>query len=272
MGEASTISSRSWTAVLAALLLAGCAATRIATGVREPDLAKIQPGDPRSKVEQIREDTLWRADSAEGLVYNIYQFDRGQSPAPHWGAFMLLVDMYTFGLSELQQAGAHEQFGRVKQVAVTYDEEGRVQSVSAPWEVPEGVFGPCRRMRSLIPKDAGVPPSARPPLPDGATEATILEIDGRVEATVDGRKVEGRSVTLPPGHHRVDYEATVGGSAMLGPMSTTHRGSAEVELLPGRRYRLDTTRFRGWGARADLFWIEDVDSGETVFCSDYFLL
>lgn len=276
MGEASTMSRRALAAVLAALLLAGCTATRTAVGVREPDLAAIQPGDPRSKVERILDDPLWRAGSADGLTYEIYQFKKGEPPAPLGGATVLFLDIFTFGLLELEQAGAHEKFGPVKQVAVAYDAEGRVRSVSAPWDVPEGVYGPCRRMRSLIPEDLGVAPTERPsPVAapaDAAAKVAVLEVDGAVEASVDGRKVAGGSVTLPPGRHRVDYEATVGGSAILGSMITTHRGSAEVELLPGRRYRLDTTRLRGWNARADLFWIEDVDSDETLYCSDYFVL
>jgi hypothetical protein len=51
-------------------------------------------------------------------------------------------------------------------------------------------------------------------------------------------------------------------------MHRTYDVSTEVELLPGRRYRLKSGRFYVWGRnRIDVFWVEDVDSGETLQAS-----
>lgn len=240
-------------------------------GNSEPDLTRIQQNDPRSQVERIFDKRLWRPGSAEGLTYDVYQYEASRPPEPLWGIFVLGLSVYTLGMLELLQVGAGDETASVKQVVVAYDEQGRVRFVSEPWAVPEGKFGPCRRMRSVLPADSGVPSSAHPSPADGPTgvalETAILELDGRIEATVDGRKVEGQTVELPPGRHRVDYQASLGGSVMSGPMFSSYDASAEVDLLPGRVYRMDTKRFYGASSRADLFWIEDVESGETVYCA-----
>jgi hypothetical protein len=240
-------------------------------GVREPDLTRIQPGDPRSQAERMLGKRLWRPGSAEGLTYDVYQYEAGRPAEPLWGTAVLILDVYTLGMAELPAADARK-FAPVKQVAVAYDEQDRVRLVSQPWQVPGGTFEPCRRMRSVLPADSGVPSTAHPSPTDRppgvALEVAILELDSPIHATIDGRKVEGSVVELPPGRHTVDYQASLGGSVMYGATVLSRYGSAEVELLPGRLYRLKHKRFYGWPRkRADIFWIEDVDSGETLHCA-----
>jgi hypothetical protein len=253
------------------LLLSGCSATSLMVGVREPDFGRIQIGGTRHQVEQVLGRRLWRAGSADSLIYDVYQYKTRRPAKPLWGVMALGFDVYSLGLTEFlfKDAG---QFAPVKQVSVAYNEQNRVRFVSHTWLVPEDIVGPCRRMRALFPADSAVPPTARPTPtdrpPGTASDVAILERNRAFHTRIDGHKLERRLVELPPGRHAVDFHASVYGSILVGPMHRSYDVSTEVELLPGRRYRLKSGRFYVWGGdRIDVFWIEDVGSGETLQAS-----
>lgn len=258
-----------WVPMILILLLSGCAATSLMVGVSEPDLTKIQPSDERAHVERMLGERLWRLGLADGLTYDIYQYKASQPTRPGWGAVALGLDVLSLGIMEFNVRDAMKA-RPVKQVAVAYDEQDRVRFMSQPWGV--AVVGPCRRMRSLVPADSGVPSTVRPsPIahPVGsASEVAILELDRQVHVMVDGREIEGHVVELPPGGHDVDYSAVLGGSHLYGAVLLPYNETfGYVELLPGRRYRVERERFYpGYRQRADVFWIEDVGSGETLKC------
>jgi hypothetical protein len=168
------------------------------------------------------------------------------------------LDVLSLGIMEYNMIDVMKA-DPVKQVAIAYDEQDRVRFVSQPWPVIR--TGPCRRMRSLVPANFGIPSTVRPsPMAhpvSSASDIAILELDSQIHA-IDGRKLEGRViwksvvVELPPGHHTVNYS-----SAVL----------ADVELLPGRLYRVKRERsYPGYQTRVDFVWIEDVDSGEILHC------
>jgi hypothetical protein len=75
--------------------------------------------------------------------------------------------------------------------------------------------------------------------------------------TIDGRRFEGRVVELLPGRHAVNYSA---GAVYL----LCNDIFANVELLPGRLYRLKRERFATGYRDEHVFWIEDVEGGETL--------
>lgn len=256
--------------VLLILVLSGCAAKTELIGIKEPDLTKIRPKNHRIQVERILGKRLWHLGTADGLTYDIYQYDAEHPARPVAGIFILGVDYFFLGMPEGVFHDSLTQFQDVKQVAVAYDEQDYVRFISKPWEVPAP--GPCRRMRCLLPADSNVPLDARPSpmVQEGGvvSETATLEIDKKIHVIIDGRKIEERVVELSPGHHAVSFSSELGGSFMLGSMSLSYDGmSTDVELLPGRRYRVKTKRYHGWGTRADAFWIEDVDSGETLYCA-----
>jgi hypothetical protein len=252
------------------LVLSGCAATSEFVGVREPDLNKIQMADQRSQVEQMLGKRLWRLGSTEGSTYDVYQYKAAQPARPGFGVFALIMDTLTLGMIEYNAAEA-KKFWPVKQVAVAYDEQDRVRFLSQPWSV--SAMGPCRRMRSIIPAISGVPSTVRPSTVahqiGAASAVAVLELDKQIHVAIDGHKIEGQVVELPPGRHAVSYSANLGGSVLYGAMILTYDNTFDdVELLPGRHYRLKRERFYpGWEARADAFWIEDVDSAETLQCA-----
>jgi len=255
--------------LLLVLVISGCAATRTMVGVGEPDFTKIQPTHSRTQVEQVLGKRLWRAGNANGFTYDIYQYKAGQRARPVTGTAVLAFDVISFGLFEYNVADA-KKYAPVKQVAVSYDEHDRVQSVSPPWSVNQ--VGPCRRSRNLIPPNSAVPATARPsPLPGLSGPSgglASLEVEHRIHAQVDGVKLEKRTIQLPPGLHAVSFSTVLGGSILYGSMSISYDGHfADVELMPGRQYRLKTTRlYGGYRSREDFFWIEDVESGEVLAC------
>lgn len=249
-----------WAPVILFLLLSGCAATSMMVGVSEPDLSRIKLADQRSQVERILGERRWRLGLADEflLTYDVYQFDVDRPARPFVGAIVLGLDVISLGMLEFNVADVRK-FTPVKQVVIVYDGQDRVRFVSQPWLVKEG--GPCRNMRSLLPADAGVPSTLRPyPMahPVGsASKVAILEFPPFMglfnhTVTIDGHKIEGNVVELSPGRHSVSY-----GYSLL----------VDVELLPGRLYRMKSKRFYpGYRAREDVVWIEDVDSGETLYC------
>jgi len=258
-----------WPSVVLILLLSGCAATSLMVGVSEPDLTKIQPADERSHVERMLGERLWRLGLADGLTYDIYQYKATQPARPVLGTVALGLDVLSLGIMEFNLRDAMKA-RPVSQVAVAYDEQDRVRFVSQPWDV--AAVGPCRRMRSLVPADSGVPSTIHPcPMAhrvSSASEVAILELDRQLHVMIDGREIEGHVVELPPGRHAVDYSAILGGSHLYGAVLLPYDETfGYVEVLPGRLYRVKRERFYpGYRERADVFWIEDVDSGETLKC------
>lgn len=237
-----------WMQAVSALLLSGCAATSTMVGVREPDLSQIKPADQRSHVERILGDRLWRAGSDDTFTYDIYEYKEARSPRPVFGATWLSLDFLSFGFMPSAR-GIDEYSWPVKQIAVAYDGQDRVHSISQPWSVHEGP--PCRRMRIHLPANAGVPSTVRPSSPTSASaaEAAVIKIDWLLgmAVEVDGRHPDGRVVGLPAGFHNVN--------------------GADVELLSGRVYRWTSERFTvGYRDYLRVFWIEDVESGETLHC------
>jgi hypothetical protein len=238
-----------WARSILILLLSGCTATRVMVGVSEPDLSKIQLPSQRSQVERALGDRLWRAGLAEGLIYDIYEYKEARPASPALGAVWLGVDVLMFGLLT-EARGIDELSWPVKQVAVAYDAQDRVVFVSHPWSVHAGP--PCRRMRSVLAADSGVPSTARPaPMADrpaAGSEVAVLKLDWlETPVRIDGRQSERRVIELPPGPHNVS--------------------DAEVDFLPGRVYRLKREKWTvGTSEWETIRWIEDVDSGETLHC------
>jgi hypothetical protein len=122
--------------------------------------------------------------------------------------------------------------------------------------------GPGSRMRCLLPDESGVPGTARPPpltndtgAPSEVATFKFPVVKGLFKNhpnTIDGRQIKGHVVELPPGQHQVAY----------GPVL------AEVELLAGRVYCLrEECFYPGYHETADLIWIEDEASDETLFCT-----
>lgn len=269
-GSAALRLCRRWMPLVLVPLLSGCFAASSMVGVREPDLTRIQNAGQRSEVEKVLGKSLWRPGSAKGLSYEIYQFKSAKPPNPLLGTVTLGMDYITLGMMELNVKDL-KYFAPVKQLAVAYDGRDRVRSVSRPWSVETAE--PARRMRRLIPKDSGVPANARPSSivqRDGSNpKAATLKWDRDVKVAVDGRGLEGQMAELKPGRHSVSYKAEFGGSVMYGAMVLSYdKTFSGVEMLAGRHYQLKNKRFYpGVGARVDIFWIEDVDSGETLGCS-----
>jgi len=189
---------------------------------------------------------------------------------PVLGTAGLFLDYITLGMLEANLVDV-KQFEPVKQLTIAYDEQDRVRVVSQPWLVT--TVGPCRRMRSILPADSGVPLATRPlSVTDQSgfqSQVASLEVDRQINVAIDGRQVDGRFVELSPGRHTLSYNAELGGSVMYGASLLSYKNIfADFELLSGRTYRLKRERFYpGIGNRVDIFWIEDTDSGETLKCS-----
>jgi len=252
-----------WVAFVPVVLLCGCAATSIMRGATEPDFSKVQPADKRSHVESALGERLWRVGSADGVTYDIYQYEADRPAQPLRGAGFFVAEAITFGTEELE-LGLFRESWPIKQVAVGYDAQDRVRFVSSPWSV--NAAPPCRRMRSLLPSNSGIPSTAHPsPMADPgapASELAIVRIGWGyrgIGLTVDGHKADKRVFELSPGHHKVNAE----------PTSILHTGSdADVELFAGRFYSLKSDSYMTPSEFVDFYWIEDVDSGETIHCFD----
>lgn len=261
----------SWVFLVLTALQPSCAAVSMMTGTQEPDIANIHLGDHRSSVEKLLGAPLWSPGIADGVSYEVYQWEIERQPELGKASFALFADYLSLGLFEMTLKDV-EEFECHKQIAVGYDEQGRVYSVSPDtWYACEP--GPCKRMRSRMPADSSVPPAARPPSvrsSDHSGEAmATLEVDSYIhKVIVDGQPRSERDIALPAGLHSIAYATELGGSIMLGPMLQRYRANFEgVELLAGRVYRLQTERFYFWGGRADVFWLEDVESKETLGCA-----
>ncbi len=255
----------SWGSAAAVVVLSGCTATSALMGVSEPGVNAVEVGQPREVVETILGKRLWRLGSAEGRTYDIYQYRASRSSRPVLAGGVLLADYLTLGLFEAMAWEAcrdKEEVEDVKQIGVGYDERDHAVFVSQPWVVHGG--GPCRPMRSLVPADAGLPVNAKP-APAGdldrrPSQPARLELDKKVNVTVDGRDVHDRAVELAPGRHSLSYDA------VLKDYIPYEGTFADLELLPGRLYRLKTERV-SCGQLIDIFWVEDADSGEVLVCS-----
>ena len=255
----------SWGSAAAVVVLSGCTATSALMGVSEPGVNAVEVGQPREVVETILGKRLWRLGSAEGRTYDIYQYRASRSSRPVLAGGVLLADYLTLGLFEAMAWEAcrdKEEVEDVKQIGVGYDERDHVVFVSQPWVVHGG--GPCRSMRSLVPADSGLPVNATP-APAGDPDRRLLqparmELDEKVNVTVDGRDIHGKAVELSPGCHSVIYDAVLSGDI---PYEGTF---ADLELVAGRLYRLKKKRV-SCGQLIDIFWVEDADSGEVLVCS-----
>jgi hypothetical protein len=235
-------------------------ATHLIVGAREPELAQLQPAQQRSQVEAVLGHRLWNAGVADGLTYDIYQFKAHQPMRPISGTFLLGLDFFTAGITEFNLADV-KNFAPVKQLAVTYDTQDRVRHISAPWFVETAE--PSRRLRSLVPPNAGIPTNAYPsPLTTGTGTNPMTAIVNfpiftglfnTLPAQLDGRKIQGHTATVTAGWHTIDYNTL----------------SARVKLYPGRVYRLVEERYYpAMDTAVTIDWIEDVNSNETL-CSTW---
>lgn len=239
-----------------AMILSGCFPTKTMFGVNEPNLAELKPGTNRSEVEKNLGERLWHVGVAEELTYDVYQFESEQPAKPISGVLILAFDFFLLGGPEL---GYHPRdLNPAKQVAVAYDSLDQVVFVSKPWSV-EFVRGPCRRKRSLLPADSGVPATARPKVVielAGSTPSTArMEMDfwdpwGVAIIRVDDYEYNKKSIELSPGSHKVE---------IYGPGET-------IELLSGRIYRIKNESFVGYERSHPFRFIEDVESREVLQC------
>jgi hypothetical protein len=252
-------------------MLFGCRATSVIVGVTEPSISGIKLGDQRTKAEEVLGKPLWHAGLADGLAYEIYQYPVARPGKPGIAPFVLLF--YPFGLGLLELTHDTTEFEQVKQIGVAYDAENRVRHVSEPWIVSD--LGACRRMRSLIPVDSGIPVAAKPLLRNdqiGATSTRVrLHLINPSYATLDGRGADGPVVDVAPGRHTLRY-AVCHGFKGLGPLSSKKGPCTEVvfdfELLPGRTYHLNR---KDYYPPASVSWLEDIESGEVIQCSQELL-
>jgi hypothetical protein len=267
-------------------LLTGCSTTSLFLGVKEPDLTMLPHAENRREVERILGKRLWNAGSADGLTYDVYQFDVAKPAKPleglemlRWEAIFLIPEIDAFFSTKCEPA---------KQVAVTYDEEDGVHFVSRPW-LAEGC-GPQRRMRSGLPADSGVPEGAclLSKLRAGSVQkATTLQWPrlpagyGFRNVIIDGRTTEGHMLELSPGHHTI--------TATIKINHGDHHTATftDIELLSGRSYNLEWLHIHWVGDRdgnyhthtfndldrrsynskwSSIFWIEDRDSMEALAC------
>lgn len=243
--------------VALSILLSGCVATKVMVGISEPNLAEIKPLDKRSKAEKILGKRLWHVGVADGLTFDIYQYEEDKPPRPSLGVLVLVMEFITFGIGELQDKQPPWLLTPVKQVAVAYDGQDRVVFVSTPW--PVEAVGPCRRQRYLIPADYGVPVTASPEPLIGLARSTPntakLELQGHLfgwyPVSVDGHEFKEKVVELPSGKHEISDRGVV----------------ANVELMPGRLYRMNSKLFSEYNKKSKwIHFIEDVNSGEALHC------
>ena len=235
------------------LLLSGCYATSLMIGATEPDLTKIPLGGHRSQAEEVLGERLWRLGLDGGLTYDIYQYKATREAQPISGAFVLAVDSFALGLTEMQY-WEQRKFFLVKQVCVAYDDRDFIRFVSQSWPVPDDTLGPCRRKRTLLPINSGIPLDARPSSAgtnqsDSASNLAIVEVDLNVSGTIDNLKIDKpRVFELPPGFHTFKDDYGIGFS---------------FELFSGRLYRLKDYKVN---RLLHLLYVEDVNSGETIQC------
>lgn len=238
-----------------AVMLSGCIPAKILVGVREPDLADVKPGIPRADAEKILGDRYWHVGTGDGLTYDIYQYEQEKAPNPLLAAIGLGVDYITVGLLELCLSVSDlEDFELSSQVVVAYDAQDLAVFVSKPWEAL--FVGPCRRQRQAVPANSGVPANVRPSPQKGlaVSKPDFAKFDDKIRAveTIDGRVPEEYVVELPPGRHLIRYY---------------HGDVAEVELMPGRLYRLTRKSYCGYARSNPFYYLEDVDSGEVLHCN-----
>jgi hypothetical protein len=226
-------------------------------------------GDKRTQVQKILGKRLWRLGFANGLTYDVYQYVADRPANPVLGVIGFGLDYLSLGLTEFA-ARDLKDFDPVKQVCIAYDDQDRVSFISKPLLVK--VAGPCRHMRALWANNSDIPLTAKP-FPDtyqvdSETKPAILKLDRGVDVTIDGQIIKESEVELSPGIHKLSYNAELGGSIMYGAAFLQYNNVfGDFELFPGRRYRLNRERFYPGQARVDIFWIEDVESGETLKCS-----
>jgi len=249
------------------LLLAGCRATTVMLGTKEPNLATLQLGTPRQKVEKVLTKPLWHLGTADGLNYEIYQYPVEREAQPAIGAAGLFMDYITLGLFEYNLLDVRE-FEPVKQILVGYDEQDGVGFISTPWIVKD--VGPCRRLRSNLPvelRDRLATPLRS--LVGNAVNASLKLEEKGIRVAIDGHPVEGRLVELAEGRHSLSYEAELGGSVMYGTALIRYKNAFEdFEVFSGRSYVFKRKRYYpGAGNRVDIFWLEDEVSRETLKCS-----
>ncbi len=259
---------------LLALLLAmapaaGCTVVRCLLGADEPDLAAIKLGASREDAESHLGGRLWSPGSADGLTYEVYQYDVERPSLPLMAFAALCIDVITLGFAEYGLAHARE-FAPFKQVAVGYDGKDKVRFVSQPWTVADNKIGPGRRTRAALASGAAL--AARPE-PGGdksvrASHFAVLDLGSWGGVTIDGRKAGGRRVELLPGFHRIKAEQEIMVPGRLLPSFPDYKVVADVELIAGHAYRADLKLFRGWPhGKAHVFWIEDLGTGEVLYCA-----
>lgn len=261
------MSRMAWIVFALSLVLFGCRATSVIVGVSEPSVTKIRLGDQRTKAEEVLGKPLWHVGVADGLTYEIYQYAAARPAQPEMAPLILLLYPLTMGALELVFHDAKE-FDPVKQIGVAYDAENHVHFVSEPWIVSD--LGACRRMRSLIPVDSGIPVAAKPLLQHEQILTPVrLHLINPGYVTLDRRGTDGPVINVAPGRHTLRY-AVCNSMKGWGPLSSMKGPCREVvfefDLLPGRTYHLKREDY--WGP-ATVAWLEDIDSGEVIQCSQH---
>lgn len=256
--------------------LVGCGLNAVMWGVDEPDLTLVTLEKKRSDAERIVGRPLWRVGTEHDITYDIYQYeaaypgmhDVGSHYAAGWATVAYLMFAPVF---ELWLHVERTHLNRSKQVAIGYDTDNTVRFVSMPWEIPRETIGAARKMRSLIPPDAGVPLSARPaPLGRAAgvapEDATLdVRVPRRIIVLINGEAAKGRRLILPPGRHSMEVRPprrrVIADAVTLGEVSELR----EIEFMPGRQYTLRYRKFNlGFMYVGEVLWIEDAASGEAI--------
>ena len=211
---------------------------------------------PRAGAEKVLGKPLWHVGADADLTYEVYEIRAAQPAKPATGAVIAGLDYFSVGSFEyiLRDEGAYAPH---KQVVIGYDRQGVVALKSGPWEA--NASPACRRVRSLLPTDLGLPaaPRADDLVGNGEspTSAASLKIDSGFEVVLlDNLSLAGRTVSLEPGRHTLAYR-------------THDYESPAIDLAarPGHTYLLRNYK-RGKGEH--YLWLEDAETHETFQCHD----
>lgn len=205
----------------------------------------------RAEAERILGRALWHVGSDANCTYEAYEYLAEQPPRPVKGATLAVLDYFSLGSFEYI---LHDEadFAPHKQVVIGYDSRGVVVLKVGPWLVDAAPA--CRRMRSLLPADAGLPAAAHVVDESGAQPLPArLKVDSEFSAVrLDDQPFSKREAPLVPGHHSLTYRAR------------GYDGSAiDLEALPAHTYAL---KFYKESKGIYFIWLEDAATHEALQC------
>jgi hypothetical protein len=107
------------------------------------------------------------------------------------------------------------------------------------------LFGACVGLRDLGVLDEMVPEDLRANLQVRNNLWVILFNDQPVEWIPTGFGRSRMAISLPPGEHSfmVRWTTTTGGAGHGGGFTNVHTRTVNIEMLPGRTYRIDMQNF-----------------------------